>query len=668
MKPSPSCGHLFYLHCTLDKLAADVKLIRRRDDSRDGWDPNETEFVRRRPNHDNSSKEVMFEIVRTEHLAETAEEYLSLSVKTLKEYFDKACAAVKKSCFRREKPLLAYEWLFPPSGPGHDLKPGQFLVPAHEIIYKSINDLGVDFALCSESPEVFEALNKLRHQLCPWEDGPFWMLDDDVKAHALRLQDAAREDRLAVFIGAGVSIPSGLPSWWGLLELLANKANFNEKQRADLQSMSMLDQPVLMEKRMGRKAFKQAVADIVSTNGRFTPAHVLLHQLLIPAITTNYDTLYELAGDSVNKRTPRLPWDRTSLFHESTGQSLLKLHGSVHDPESIVLTRQDYNRFGDEREALRGMVASMMVEKEILFVGFSMTDDNVHVIIDRVLKVCQEQEADGNHRKLGTILALVENEMFNEYWGERFQVFSCGKSWNDQPAWRHDCFLSFLVHGLKRRWPILSPYYGSLLSEPELKLREALMAIVRLGEQQEINESEVWRDTVEPFLLHLGAFISSKCKSKAEEPSKKVINEDLNTSSDFASTKSGLGLSESTGESQAEMNRMAAAQDNCPKGHQLQKGVAPSDFYCNHCEEITPASTTAYSCRICDYDVCSKCMQTAKWFYLTPKPPSGPWMPKSRSWTLARKYLAMMELAKAFSSENNSRHTWVKPKEMGFVG
>jgi len=414
---------------------------------------------------------------------------------------------------------------------------------------------------------------------------------------------------------------------------------------------------------MGRKAFKEAVAEIVSKNGRFTPAHVLLHSLNIPAVTTNYDNLYEKAGISVGKLTPCLPWDRCHLFDTDTGHSLLKLHGSVHDPDSIVLTRKDYNRFGDEREALRGMVASMMVEREILFVGFSMTDDNVHVIIDRVLKVCQEQEeTDGWRRKLGTVLALVENAMFNEYWGEKFNVLSCGASWGDKPAWRHDCFLSCLAFGMKYHWPILSRQYTSLLMEPEQKLRKALLAVVSLGEQQEVKDTEVWQDTIEPFLVHLGLHISATAAGSpkaAVESSKAAIKEDLNTSSASASTGAGLGLTAS--EFDPQMSELAAAQDQCPQGHKLQEGVAPGKFSCNLCGEVFPARTRAYSCRSCDYDVCSKCLQAAKAdekpfraTYPGAHSTEGPWRPKGmptgRSWQLARKYLAMIEFSKKVHS------------------
>ena len=69
----------------------------------------------------------------------------------------------------------------------------------------------------------------------------------------------------------------------------------------------------------------------------------------------------------------------------------------------------------------------MFLTSEILFVGFSMTDDNVHKIIDDVRKVTY---TDGNppESKLGTSLKMTENKMFTHLWDKDFHVHSFGKT------------------------------------------------------------------------------------------------------------------------------------------------------------------------------------------------------------------------------------------------
>ena len=59
---------------------------------------------------------------------------------------------------------------------------------------------------------------------------------------------------------------------------------------------------------------------------------------------------------------------------------------------------------------MRGLLHQTFLEREVLVVGFSMTDDNVHMIIDQVRKAMDGKEHNGF--KMGTILGLVENRMF----------------------------------------------------------------------------------------------------------------------------------------------------------------------------------------------------------------------------------------------------------------
>ena len=178
-------------------------------------------------------------------------------------------------------------------------------------------------------------------------------------------------------------------------------------------------------------------AAAITSAGLFTPAHTLLGALRVNAITTNYDSLFEASQEASGDGggVIRLPWDAPKLSSgdEARGSEkqakLLKLHGCVSRPQSIVLTREDYLRYGDEREALRGLVARSLLEKELLIVGFSMTDDNVHLVIDRCKKVwsgagggdggndsggsgSSHSSGSGGHKKMGTILTLVANSMF----------------------------------------------------------------------------------------------------------------------------------------------------------------------------------------------------------------------------------------------------------------
>lgn len=311
--------------------------------------------------------------------------------------------------------------------------------------YSIVDKFGVDIAICIPKEDFYFHSQDVRSSTCPFIGGPFWMLSESQKSHCLRLAKDAKIGRLTVFVGAGISIPSGAPSWGGLLEQLAIKAGMGEEDRELLMKLDYMDQPTILAEELGAD-FKPAIAEILKGSSRYTPAHALLKALKSPAVTTNYDDLYEQAGFSCFQNIPTLPWDSRKLIEKghAKANSLLKLHGCINHPDRIILSRKDYMRFLDTSQALRGRLHSLFLTSEILFCGFSMTDDNVHKVIDDVRKVLYEDGKPTGH-KLGTILSMTENKMFNRLWDQDFHLQAFGKSWGDNPSWFHDCFLDCMV-------------------------------------------------------------------------------------------------------------------------------------------------------------------------------------------------------------------------------
>ena len=48
-------------------------------------------------------------------------------------------------------------------------------------------------------------------------------LDNSLKSHIQQLQDAARQNRLVIFVGAGVSASAGVPAWRELVDMFKNE-------------------------------------------------------------------------------------------------------------------------------------------------------------------------------------------------------------------------------------------------------------------------------------------------------------------------------------------------------------------------------------------------------------------------------------------------------------
>lgn len=95
-------------------------------------------------------------------------------------------------------------------------------------------------------------------------------------------------------------------------------------------------------------------------------------------VTTNYDTLIE---DSIyhGKQRPKLYIGNAGFFDDSSmgWSEIYKIHGSVTDPSSIIITKDDYKRYDQNSILVTAKIMSSMVDSPILFLGYSMTDRNV---------------------------------------------------------------------------------------------------------------------------------------------------------------------------------------------------------------------------------------------------------------------------------------------------
>lgn len=115
-----------------------------------------------------------------------------------------------------------------------------------------------------------------------------------------------------------------------------------------------------------------------------TPSHEALRELQLPLMfTTNYDELIEATYLDAGEQLRVSINEAEFMAHRGTRQPhLVKLHGSIDQPESIVLTRTDYAAARRERQEMLGHLRNEMAESGFLFVGFSLSDPNFNAVHD----------------------------------------------------------------------------------------------------------------------------------------------------------------------------------------------------------------------------------------------------------------------------------------------
>jgi hypothetical protein len=342
---------------------------------------------------------------------------------------------------------------------GHYHDAGEVLKSLIPAVRAQAEALDLDVAMVTFNAETFAAARAVRGT-----DPSSWPELDAAQVAAARLlARRAGAGELVLFLGAGVSAGAGLPDWNGLLAEMARTAGIDPE--ADGWSrLDVLDRASILQRRL--PDLGERIAD------QFRRPEAALQHLLLAslpvheAITTNYDDLFELAsGASTVSVLPHGP-------RAGARRWLLKMHGCVSRPADIVLTREDYLRYEQRRVALAGIVQAMLMTRHMLFVGFSLKDENFHKVADAVRRARDPEPGQGT--RFGTVLQLAAEPFVEELWKQELDFVSLGAD----PR-RLEVFLDcVLAHAPHHPMHFLHDRFASTLSDGERTFRDELVELL----------------------------------------------------------------------------------------------------------------------------------------------------------------------------------------------
>lgn len=205
--------------------------------------------------------------------------------------------------------------------------------------------------------------------------------------------DIARQ-KVVVFVGAGASkwaMPNSgnnFKDWPDFLTYAARRSSpkIQRLVRERIRAKDYLIASQLLKSHLAdqwttvlTEEFQQA-ADI----SRLHRAIVSLNQRVI--VTTNFDKLIEKAwNDSDVKRYPtvvsKIDQQVFKLFRDSESY-LIKIHGSIDEPESIVFDKSSYQRSAFSNRFYQDLVSTLLLTHTFLFIGFSMDDPAVSLLVE----------------------------------------------------------------------------------------------------------------------------------------------------------------------------------------------------------------------------------------------------------------------------------------------
>lgn len=193
------------------------------------------------------------------------------------------------------------------------------------------------------------------------------------------IKKAILENKLVVFVGAGVSLNSGIPLWGNAIEQIKVRLEPQFEVEKDY-----LKIPQFYYNARGSKEYNELVKGIFDYADKvpnelhrkvfeLKPSHI---------ITTNYDNFLERVADENGEFLELIERD-SDIPYAKNDRLLVKMHGGfIYD--NYVLKEDDYLNYSNNFKLTETLIKSLIARYTVLFVGYSFNDPDTKQIFNWV--------------------------------------------------------------------------------------------------------------------------------------------------------------------------------------------------------------------------------------------------------------------------------------------
>ncbi len=222
------------------------------------------------------------------------------------------------------------------------------------------------------------------------EGGVHWFERNEQRFN--QLIERLTEDMVVPFIGAGISVSGGFPTWKDHLRQQGRTAGIGPEQIESWLTQGQYEQVIEhIEAKHGAGVFEQEIRDVFSKTGSLENITLRIADLFSDTlITTNYDKLLEQVFDTGAERVVQVINGMTAMEQPETDKvTVIKLHGDIQRPEKCILGKAQYNQaYGEDvldiERPIPRLLQYYFKNSSLLFIGCSLQNDRTIQVFKKV--------------------------------------------------------------------------------------------------------------------------------------------------------------------------------------------------------------------------------------------------------------------------------------------
>ena len=184
---------------------------------------------------------------------------------------------------------------------------------------------------------------------------------------------AINNNEIALFVAAGLSSSTGLPSWNDLLKPCADELGLTINKDSDLYMIAQYYENEYGKIELVHK-FEKTI-NCLSANSGYLNA--ILDLGFREIWTTNYDTIIE---DNLKQRNiiPKVIHNDNDLnSFTDGGVHIFKMNGDITNPQEMIMSKSDLEQYSLSHQLMLTCFKRKLISKSFIFLGYSFTDSLV---------------------------------------------------------------------------------------------------------------------------------------------------------------------------------------------------------------------------------------------------------------------------------------------------